>query len=122
MDGRWREDILSALLSLWYMAAALAASRMATDPARPAYNDCVASASHPDKTGPIAWPTANTTVKTATAGPHAVLGSDVLTRSVTAVGAVNIPPPKRRAERIVIMPRRYGDDAKVSRFPRDSEF
>ena len=61
----------------------------------------LASASQPVRIGPIAWPTANTTVNTATAGPHAALGSDVLTRSVTDVGAVNIAPPKSNAERII---------------------
>src|SRR6476620_2622895 len=66
--------------------------------ASPACSDCVAAASQPVSTGPIAWPIANTTVNTDTAEPHDAFGSDVLTRSVTAAGAVNIAPPKNTAD------------------------
>src|SRR4051794_22666127 len=73
-------------------------SRMTTEPARPANSEPVASASQPVSTGPIAWPIENITVKTATADPHAALGSDVWTIVVTVAGAVNIAAPNRNAD------------------------
>jgi hypothetical protein len=94
-------DTGAFVFSLWHIAATLAPSKMTTDADRLALSECAASAIHPVNTGPIDWPIAKTTVKTAIAGPHAVFGSDVLIRSVILVGTENIAIPKKNAERII---------------------